>query len=73
MGCFWGLSRVQKVVWGLRLLMELNNFYFLFLSILTFDFDLILCSSFTFWGPIGLILGLEYGLATVLRSTHVAE
>ena len=45
----------------------------LFLSILTFDFDLILGSFFTFWGPNGLFLVLGQGLNTVLGSTHVVE
>ena len=33
----------------------------LFLAILTFDFDLILESFLTFWGPNGLLLGLGKG------------
>ena len=41
--------------------------------ILTFDFDLILGSFLTFWGPNGLSLGLGYGSTTVLRSTYVVE
>ena len=45
----------------------------LFLSILTFDFCLILGSFLTFWGPNGLFLGLRYGLTTVLGSTHLVE
>ena len=45
----------------------------LFLSILTFDFDLILGSFLTFWGPNGLFLGLGKGSETVLGSTHVVE
>ena len=45
----------------------------LFPSILTFDFDLILGSFFTFWGPNGLFSGLEYGSKTVLGSTHIVE
>ena len=45
----------------------------LFLSILTFDFDLILGSFLTFWGPNGLFLGLWKGSKTVLGSTHVVE
>ena len=45
----------------------------MFLSILTFEFDLILGSFFTFWGPNGLFLGLEDGLTTVLGSTYVVE
>ena len=45
----------------------------LFLSILTFGFDSILGSFFTFWGPNGLFLGLGKGSNTVLGSTHVIE
>ena len=41
--------------------------------ILTFDFDLILGSFLTFWGPNGLYLGLGKGSITVLGSTHVVE
>ena len=41
--------------------------------ILTFDFDLILGSFLTFWGPNGLFLGLWRGSKTVLGSTHVVE
>ena len=40
---------------------------------MTFDFDLILGSSLTFWGPNGLFLGLGKGSNTVLGSTHVVE
>ena len=43
----------------------------LFLSILTFDFDLILGSLFTFWGPDRLFFGSGKGSKTVLESTHV--
>ena len=45
----------------------------MFFSILTFYFDLILGSFFTFWGPNGLFLGLGKGSNTVLGSTHVVE
>ena len=45
----------------------------LFLSILTFNFDLILGSFLTFWGPDGLFLGSGKGSKTVLRCTHVVE
>ena len=45
----------------------------MFLSILTFDFDLILGSFLTFWGPNGLFLGLGKGSNSVLGSTHVVE
>ena len=45
----------------------------LFFSILMFDFDLILGSFLTFWGPNGLFWWLEKGSKTVLGSTHVVE
>ena len=45
----------------------------LFLSILTFDFDLILASFFTFWNPNGLYLGFGKGSNTVLGSTNVVK
>ena len=45
----------------------------LFLSILTFNFDSILGSFLTFWGPNGPFLGLGKGPNTVLGSTHVVE
>ena len=44
-----------------------------FLSILTFDFDLILGSFFIFWDSMGLFLGLGKGSKIVLGSTHVVE
>ena len=43
----------------------------LFLSIMTFDFDLFLGVFWTFWGPNRLFLGLRKGSNTVLWSTHV--
>ena len=46
----------------------------MFSSILTFDFDLILGSLWTFFlGPTGLFLGLGKGSKTFLRSTHLVE
>ena len=45
----------------------------IFPSSLTFDFDLILGSFFTFCGPNGLFLGLGLGWTTVLGSTHVVK
>ena len=45
----------------------------LFLSILTFDFDSILGSFLTFWGPNGLFLGLRKGPNTVRGYTHVVD
>ena len=41
------------------------------LSILIFDFDLILGSFLTFRGPNRLFLGSGKGSKTVLESTHV--
>ena len=40
---------------------------------MTFDFDLILGSFLTFWGPDRLFLGSGKGSKTVLRCTHVVE
>ena len=45
----------------------------MFPSILTFDFDLILGSFLTFWGPNGLYLGSGKGSNAVFGSTHVVE
>ena len=45
----------------------------MFASILTFNFDLILGSFFTFWGPNGLILGLGWASKTIFGSTYIVE
>ena len=45
----------------------------MFLSILTFDFDLILGSFLSYWGPNGLFLGLRKSSKIVLGSTHVVK
>ena len=45
----------------------------LLLSILTFDFDSILESFSTFWGPNGLFLGLAIWSKIVFGSTHEVE
>ena len=45
----------------------------MFLSILTFNFDLVFGSFLTFWGLDGLFLGLGKGSKTVFGSTHVVE
>ena len=47
--------------------------FFMFSSILTFHFDLILGSFLTFWGLNGPFLGLGSGSTTVSGSTHVVE
>ena len=56
MGHFWGQGRVQKLFWGSTHVVEQLLFSIVPLT-LTFDFDLILGSFFTFWGPNGLFLG----------------
>ena len=45
----------------------------MFLSILTFDFDLIFGSFFTFCGSNGLFLGLGYGSKKGFGSSIVLE
>ena len=45
----------------------------MFPSILSFNFDLILGSFFTFGGPNGLFVGSWQGSENVLGSTHVIE
>ena len=40
---------------------------------MTIEFDFILGSFLSFWGPNGLFLGLGKGPNTVLGSTHVVE
>ena len=62
----------MTIVLGATYVVEQLSF-FLFFYILTFYFDLILGSFFTFWGPNGLFLGLGKGSNTVLGSTHVVE
>ena len=51
----------------------MNNFYFYFSSIVTFDFHLFYWSFFTLWGPNGLIFGSREDSNAVLGSTHVVE
>ena len=56
MGYFWGSDEVQ-IVLGSTLIGQ-QHLFCLFLSILIFDFDLILwLFFFTFWDPNGLFLG----------------
>ena len=52
-----GLGKGSKTVLGYTHVVEQLSFS-MFPSILTFDFDLILWSFLTFWGPNGLFLGL---------------
>ena len=67
-----GLRKSSKTVLGSTHVVEQFSF-FMFSSILIFDFYLILGSLLTFWGPNGLILWFELGATTYLRSTHVVE
>ena len=71
-GLFFGLGKGSTTVLGATHVVEQLSFS-LFLSILTFDFCLILGSFLTFWGPNGLFLGLGSGSKTVLGSTHLVE
>ena len=56
MGLFSGLGKGSKTVLGSsHVVVQLS--FSMFLSILTFDFDLILGSFLTFWVPNRLFLG----------------
>ena len=58
MGHFWGWG-LTTGLWSTHVVEKLS--FSLFPSILTFDFDLILGSFLTFWGPNGLFSGLVWG------------
>ena len=64
MGFFWGRVRVEKNFLGSNHVVE-RLLFSMFSSILTFDFDLILGSFLTVWGPSRLFLGLGKGPNTV--------
>ena len=66
----FGLGWGSTTVLGSSHVVEQISFS-LFLSILTFDFNLILGSFLTFWGPYGLYFGLGKCSTTVLGSTYV--
>ena len=57
MGYIWGLGRALKTVLGSAHIVEQLLFYIV-LSVLSFDFDLILGPCLTFGSPNGLFLGL---------------
>ena len=57
MGFFLGLEKGSKIVLGSTHVVEQLSFS-MFPSIRTFDFDLILGSFLSVWGPSGLFLGL---------------
>ena len=57
MGHSWGDEGFKTVLVSVHLVKEL--FFSIIHLILTFEFDLILGSFFTFWGPNELFLGLE--------------
>ena len=69
MGYSWGHVGFKIVSWSTHVVEQLS--FYLFLSSLTFDFDLILGSFLTFWGPNGLFLGFGYGSKTVLGSPNI--
>ena len=71
MDCF-GVAIVSDDCFGSTHFVE-QLLFSMFQSILTFDFDLIFESFFTFWGPNGLFLGFGKVSKTVLGSTHVIE
>ena len=56
-GLFLGLGQSSKTVLGTNHVVE-QLLFSIVSSILTFDFDLIFGSFFTFWGTDGLFLGL---------------
>ena len=64
-GLFLGLGKGLTTVLGSTQVVEQLSFS-LFLSILTFDVDLILFCFFTFWDSIGPILGSGQGSNAVL-------
>ena len=67
-----GLGKGSKTVSGTTHVVEQLSFPML-PSILTFDFDLILGSFLTFWGPSGLFLGLGKGSNTVVGSNQIVQ
>ena len=69
-GLFLGLG--STAVSGYTHGVEQLSFY-LFLSILTFDFDLILGSFLAFWGPNVQFLGLRKRSKIVLGSTNAGK
>jgi len=71
MGYLWSWGGFNNCFWSTHVFDQTS--FFMFLSILIFDFDLILGSFLTFLGLIGLFLGLEKGSKTDLVSTHVVE
>ena len=55
MGYFWVQCRVQNFFRSTHVVEKIS--FSMFPSIQTFDFDLILESFLSFWGPNGLFLG----------------
>ena len=58
-----GHCKIQNCLGSTHVVEELS--FSMFLSIQTFEFDLILGSFLTFWGPYWPIFGLGLGLTTV--------
>ena len=67
-GLFLGSGLGSKTVFGSNHVAD-QLLFSIVPSILAFDFDLILGSFWTFWGPNGLFLGL--GSKTVLGSPNI--
>ena len=67
-----GLGKGSNTGLGSTYVVEQLSFS-LFLSILTFDFDLILGLLLTFWGPNKLFLGSRKDSKTDFGSIHVVE
>ena len=57
---FMGWGRFQKLLLG-PFVKQKKRLFSIVLLILTFDFDLIFGSIFTFWGPNGLFFVTEKG------------
>ena len=64
------MGLVSKTVLGSTHVFEQLSFSMI-PSILTFEFDLILGSFLTFWGPNGLIFGSGLGLMRVPNAFHM--
>ena len=73
MGYFWGSKKGSKTLLGSTHVVTQLLFHVV-PSILTFNFDLILWSFFTFWALMGYFWAHTLGLKQiVLGATHVVE
>ena len=67
---FLVLGYIWKTFLGSTYVVEQLSFT-IFLSILTSDFDSIVGSFLTFWGPSGLFLESGWGSKTILEPSHI--